>query len=336
MGTSVPKIDKDLLENWCGEEMDRLEAMSIIVAVTETGSFSAASRLLKIPVATVSRKVSDLETRLKAELLQRNSRQMILTDAGRAYIEACKRIIEQVDEAEREVSGEYKVPKGDLAVTSPWGLGHMHLLPLTIEFLQKYPEISLRLVMTDRVVSTTDEGIDVAIRIGVLPDSSLIATRIGSIRVVVCASPGYLQARGVPTRLSDLVNHDCITVDSLVTPTTWKFASGSRPIVTPIHSRLCVNTSEAAIQAATAGAGLARVMSYKMEAARRSGDLRIVLDEFEEEPLPVNVVYAPRKIMPLKLRTFLNWISPRLKARLTPGAERERTPKIPENSNVHS
>jgi DNA-binding transcriptional LysR family regulator len=299
--------------------MDRLEAMSIIVAVTETGSFSAASRRLKMPVATVSRKVSDLETRLKAQLFQRNSRQMILTDAGRAYMEACKRIIEQVDEAEREVSGEYKAPKGDLAVTSPWGLGHMHVLPLAIEFLQEHPEISLRLVMTDRVVSTTDEGIDVAIRIGVLPDSSMIATRIASIRVVVCASPGYMRARGVPKNLGDLVNHDCITVDGLVTPSSWKFAVASRPVVTPIHSRLCVNTSEAAILAAMAGAGLARVMSYKMESARLAGDLQIVLAEFEEAPLPVSIVYAPRKIMPLKLRTFLNWVSPRLKARLTPG-----------------
>lgn len=311
--------------------MDRLEAMSIIVAVTETGSFSAASRLLKTPVATVSRKVSELETRLKTELFQRNSRQMILTDAGRSYIEACKRIIEQVDEAEREVSGEYRAPKGDLAVTSPWGLGHMHLLPLATEFLRAHPEISLRLVMTDRIVSTTDEGIDVAIRIGVLPDSSMIATRIGSIRVVTCASPTYLKARGVPTELANLVDHDCITVDGLATPVSWKFASGGRSVVTPIHSRLCVNTSEAAIQAAIAGAGLARVMAYKMESARRAGELRIVLEEFEEEPLPVSIVYPPRKLMPLKLRTFLNWISPRLKERLAPGLDG----KSPVESSAH-
>lgn len=297
--------------------MDRLEAMSIIVAVNETGSFSAASRLLKTPVATVSRKVSELETRLKAELFQRTSRKITLTDAGRSYMEACKRIIEQVDEAERELAGEYTAPKGDLAVTSPWGLGHMHLLPVAVEFLRIHPEISLRLVLTDRVVSTVDEGIDIAIRIGVLPDSSMIASRIGSIRVVVCASPTYLQSRGTPTALSDLVNHDCITVDSSVIPTTtWRFRSGSRSLVTPIHSRLCVNTSEAAILAATAGAGLARVMAYKMEGARRAGTLRIVLEKFEEEPLPISIVYAQRKIMPLKLRTFLNWVTPRLKERL--------------------
>jgi DNA-binding transcriptional LysR family regulator len=297
--------------------MDRLEAMSIIVAVSETGSFSAASRRLSTPVATVSRKVSELEERLKAELFQRSSRRMSLTDAGRSYIEACKRIIEQVDEAEREVSGEYRVPKGDLSVTAPWGLGHLHLLPIAVEFLTAYPEIGLRLVLTDRVVNTVEENIDVAIRIGNLPDSSMIATRIGSIRVVVCASPEYLAARGTPREPGDLCNHECITVDPFATPLTWRFLEGDRQVVAPIRSRLCVSTSEAAIQAAIAGAGLTRVMSYKMEAAKRSGALAIVLDNFEQEPLPVNIVYAQRTQVPLKLRTFLNWVTPRLKARLT-------------------
>jgi DNA-binding transcriptional LysR family regulator len=301
--------------------MDRLDAMSVIIAVTETGSFSAASRKLGTPVATVSRRVSELETRLKAELFQRSSRKMMLTDAGRSYIEACKRIIEQVDDAERQVSGEYRIPKGDLAVTAPWGLGHMHLLPIAVEFLKAYPEIALRLVLTDRVVNTVEENIDVSIRIGTLPDSSMIATRIGSIRFVVCASPAYFAERGSPTKPSDLGDHDCITVDSVATPATWKFAQGNRAIVTPIRSRLCVDTSEAAVQAAIAGAGLARVMSYKMEAARRAGTLTVVLDAFEQEPLPVHMVYAQRKLVPLKLRAFLNWVTPRLKARLTPKQE---------------
>jgi DNA-binding transcriptional LysR family regulator len=167
--------------------MDRLEAMSVIVAVTETGSFSAASRRLNTPVATVSRKVAELEARLKAQLFQRSSRQMALTDAGRSYIEACRRIIEQVDDAERAVSGEYRAPKGDLAVTAPWGLGHMHLVPIATEFLTAYPEIALRLVLTDQIVNTVEENIDISIRIGTLADSSLIATRIGSVRIVLCA-----------------------------------------------------------------------------------------------------------------------------------------------------
>src|SRR5713101_2036274 len=247
--------------------MDRLEAMSVIVAVNETGSFSAASRRLRSPVATVSRKVAELETRLKAQLFQRSSRRMTLTDAGRSYIEACKRIIEQVDDAEREVSGEYRIPKGDLAVTAPWGLGHMHLVPIAVEFLNAYPDIALRLVLTDRVVNTIEENIDVSIRIGVLPDSNMIATRIGSVRFVLCASPSYLAARGHPKEPGDLCNHDCITVDSNAPQRSWKFAQGGREIAAPIQSRLTVNDSEAAIDAAVAGAGIARVMSYKMEAS---------------------------------------------------------------------
>ncbi|HLG90159.1 MAG TPA: LysR family transcriptional regulator [Alphaproteobacteria bacterium] len=296
--------------------MDRLEAMSVIVAVTETGSMSAAARRLKTPVATVSRKVAELETRLKAQLFQRTSRRMTLTDAGRSYIDACRRIIEQVDDAEREVSGEYRLPKGEMAVTAPWGLGHSHLLPLAVEFLEAYPDISLRLMLTDRVISMAEEDIDIAIRVGSLPDSSMIATRIGSIRIVVCASPSYLKERGRPKRLDDLSTHHCITIDDHAAPSAWRFVRGSRATVAPIRSRLCVNTSEAAVLAAIEGIGLARVMSYKMDAAERAGKLAIVLEEFEPEPLPVHIVHAPRKPVPIKQRAFLNWMTPRLKARL--------------------
>ena len=297
--------------------MDRLEVMSIIVAVTETGSFSAASRRLKTPVATVSRQVAELEGRLKAQLFQRSPRRVTLTDAGRSYIDACKRIIEQVDDAERELSGEYRTPKGDLAVTAPWGLGHTHLLPLAVEFLNAYPEIGLRLVLTDRVVNTVEENIDVAIRIGALPDSSSkVAIRIGSVRVIVCASPAYFAARSKPKTLADLRGHDCITIDDVAAPSAWKFSKSGRTVVAPIRTRLTVNTSEAAVLAALAGMGVARVMSYKMDAAKRAGTLEIVLEDFEPEPMPAHIVYAQRKPVPLKLRAFLNWMTPRLKARL--------------------
>src|SRR5579862_9524510 len=242
---------RELPEIWKGgTQMDRLEAMSVVIAVTETGSISAASRRLKSPVATVSRKVAGLESRLNAQLFQRTSRRMTLTNAGRAYIDACKRIIELVDDAEREVSGEYRNPRGELVATAPWGLGHTHLLPLAVEFLEAYPDILLRLMLTDRIVNTTEENIDIAIRVGVLPDSSMIATRIGSIRIVVCASPSYLTARGEPKQLIDLDKHDCITIDDHTVPTVWKFARRGRDDGTPVRSRLCVNTSEAAVLAA--------------------------------------------------------------------------------------
>lgn len=296
--------------------MDRLEAMSVIVAVTETGSFSAASRRLGTPVATVSRKVADLEARLKAQLFQRSSRRMTLTDAGRTYVEACRRIIEQVNDAERHVSGEYKSPKGDLVVTTPWGLGHTHLLPLAVEFLDAYPEIDLRLLLTDQVVDPVQENVDVAVRIGSLPDSAMIAARIGSIRLVVCGSPAYLAARGRPQIPDHLRDHDCIAISDAAGSNAWKFGRGARASLMPIQSRLCVNTSEAAVLAAIAGAGLTRVMSYKMDGAKRAGSLELVLETFEPEPLPVHIVYSPRKPVPMKLRAFLNWVTPRLKDRL--------------------
>jgi DNA-binding transcriptional LysR family regulator len=197
------------------------------------------------------------------------------------------------------------------------GASHTHLLPLAVEFLEAFPEIGLRLLLTDRVVDTVEESIDVAIRIGSLSESSMIATRIGSIRLVVCASPAYLAARGHPQTPDQISDHDCIAINPVASPNAWRFRKGQ---LVPIQSRLCVNTSEAAVIAAIAGAGLTRVMSYKMDAARRAGTLELVLEAFEPEPLPIHIVYSPRKPVPLKLRAFLDWVTPRLKARLAFGA----------------
>jgi DNA-binding transcriptional LysR family regulator len=197
----------------------------------------------------------------------------------------------------------------------------MHLLPLAVEFLEAYPEISLRLMFTDHIINMVEGNFDVAIRIGDLPNSNMIATRIGSIRIVVCGSPSYLSAHGQPKQLTDLREHDCIVIDDYATPAVWRFVQGRRAMVAPVGSRLRVNTSEAAVLAAIDGSGLARVMSYKMEAAKRAGKLAIVLEEFEPEALPVHVIYAQRKPVPLKLRVFLNWMTPRLKARLWRGLE---------------
>ena len=298
--------------------MDRFDSMSVIVKVAEAGSLSAASRKLGVPVPTISRKLSDLEAHLKVQLFQRSSRRMSLTEAGRSYVDACKRIIEQVDDAEQEAAGEYRTPTGDLTVTSPWGIGHLHLLPLACEFLKVYPDINVRLLLSDRVLSPVENNIDVGIRIGPLPDSSMVATRISSIRVVACASPEYLAARGTPNSLDEISDHNCITIDDMAAPSVWKFMKDGVEVTAPICSRLTINTSEAAVKAAALGAGIARVMSYKMEEERRAGTLVIVLEDFEREPLPVHILYTERKPMPLKLRVFLNWLGPRLKVRLTP------------------
>jgi DNA-binding transcriptional LysR family regulator len=291
--------------------------MLVLVAVVEAGSLSAAARRLGMPLATVSRRISELEGHLKTRLVSRSTRQMTLTDAGRSYVEACKRIIEQVEDAERTATGEYSAPKGHLTITAPVVFGRLHLLPVALEFLTAYPDIDLRLVLSDRVLNLLEDNIDLAVRIGNLPDSSLIATRIGSTRQVVCASPAYFAARGRPDRPDDVGGHDCIAFESLASPRAWSFTIGKSERAVPVHARLTVTTAEAAIDAAVAGLGMTRVLSYMIESARRAGELEIVLDGFEPAPWPVNLVYLEKGLVPLKLRAFLDWATPRLKTRMT-------------------
>jgi DNA-binding transcriptional LysR family regulator len=302
--------------------MDRVELMLVAVTIAEAGSLSAASRKLRMPVPTLSRKLSELEGRLKTQLIDRSSRPLTLTDTGRSYVEACKRILEQVDDAEREASGEYRAPTGDMTVTSPWGIGHLHLLPLSCEFQRAYPDIGLRLLLTDNVLNPVENGVDISIRIGPLSDSGLIATRIGSVPVVVCASPDYLATHGRPLTPADLAGHDCITIDGTGAPRAWQFMEDGQEIAAPTRSKLTVSTSEAAVEAAILGSGVTRVMSYKMEVARLSGGLVLVLEDFEKDPLPVHILFKARRPMPLKLRVFLDWLIPRLKARLAPQVAR--------------
>jgi DNA-binding transcriptional LysR family regulator len=300
--------------------MDRLEAMSIVLAVVEAGSLSAAARQLGIPLATVSRKVSDLETHLRTRLLNRSSRRIALTDAGRSYVAACKRILEDVEEAERSASGEYSTAKGDLIITAPIVFGRVHVLPIVVEFLAAYREINVRIMLADRVANLLEDHVDLAVRIGELPDSSLVATRVGSIRRVVCGSPAYFTERGMPTSPGDLGTHDCITFEGLMSPHAWTFARGKSDVSVSIHSRLIVNTAEAAIDAAIAGVGVTRVLSYQIADAARAGTLAVALEEFEPAPWPVSLVYAGQGLLPLKLRAFLDFAAPRLKARLSQDA----------------
>lgn len=299
--------------------MDRLESMSILVAAVEAGSLSAAARRLGTPLSTISRKVSELEAHLKARLLNRSGRKLTLTNAGRAYVEACKRILEDVGEAERAASGEYSAPKGDLVITAPIVFGRLHVLPVAMEFLKAYPDVDIRCLLTDRVVNLLEDHVDLAVRIGELPDSSLIATRIGSIRRVVCGSPAYFGQRGTPKDIGELAVHDCITFEELSSPDVWVFPTGKSNVSAAVHSRLVVNTAEAAIDAAIAGLGITRVLSYQVADAVRAGLLVIVLKEFEPTSLHISLIYAGQRLLPLKLRAFLDFAAPRLKARLLKG-----------------
>jgi len=300
--------------------MDRLESMAILVTVAEAGSLSAASRRLAIPLSTVSRKISELETHLDARLLVRSSRSLALTDAGRAYVEACRRILEDVNESERAAAGEYSAPKGELIITAPIVFGRLHVLPVAMEFLTAYPDIHVRCTLTDRVVNLLEDHVDLAVRIAELADSNLIATRIGAIRRVVCGSPTYFARRGTPQSLGDLALHDCVTFEGFSSPHLWVFATGKSKTSVPVRSRLVVNTAEAAIDAAIAGIGITRVLSYQVAAAVKAGLITIVLDTIEQTASPVSLVYAGQRLLPLKLRAFLDFAAPRLKARLLKAA----------------
>lgn len=304
--------------------MDRFEAMSILVAAVEAGSLSAAARRLGMPLATVSRKVSALETHLKTRLLNRSSRKLTLTDAGRTYVANCRRILEDVGEAERAAAGEYSAPRGDLIISAPIVFGRLHVLPIAMAFLKEYPDIVIRMLLADRVIDLLEDHVDLAVRIGDLPDSSLVATRIGSIRRVVCGSPTYFTERGTPRSLGELGAHDCIAFAGLMAPDSWTFATGKSETSVAIHARLVVNTAEAAVDAAIAGVGITRVLSYQIASAVRAGALALALQEFEPPPSPVSLVYTGQRLLPLKLRAFLDFARPRLKERLLQDAAWER------------
>jgi DNA-binding transcriptional LysR family regulator len=290
--------------------------MSVLLAVVDAGSLSAAGRKLGMPLATVSRKVSELEAALKTQLLIRSTRQLTLTESGRGYIAACRRILEDVNEAERAAAGEYTEPRGELIVTAPVVFGRLHVLPVLIEFLQAYPEVKVRLALGDRNFNLLEDHMDLALRIGALPDSGLMTTQLGSLRRIACASPKYLSNRGTPERVQDLEAHDCVSFDLFAAGDSWRFQIEGTQTVVRMHARLTVSTAEAAIDAAVAGLGVTCVLSYQVEAALRAGNLKLILEPFEPAPLPVSLLYASQSRLPLKLRALLDFITPRLRARL--------------------
>ncbi|MDH6230264.1 DNA-binding transcriptional LysR family regulator [Mesorhizobium soli] len=298
--------------------MDRFEAMTILLRVVDTGSFSSASRSLGVPLATVSRKVSELETHLGAKLLTRTTRKIAMTDAGSAYVASARRILDELDETERFAAGEFHAPRGELVVTAPILFGRLHVLPVIAEFLAAYPEINVRLVLTDRNLHLLDDHVDMAVRIGTLPDSIMVATRVGSMRTVVCASPKLLAAHGNPEHPKDLADLPTVNFDFLSPGSTWSFSrrDGQGSVEVPIRPRLSVSTAEAAVWAAAQGLGLVRVLHYQCADAVRDGSLRIVLADFEVEPLPIHLMHAVRGALPSKMRVFLDFAAGRLRERL--------------------
>jgi DNA-binding transcriptional LysR family regulator len=296
--------------------MDRFESMSAFVAVAKAGGFSAASRQLGIPLATISRRVADLEADLGVRLLHRSTRQVTLTETGQTFFVTCQRVLDDLKDAEEAVTGEYRSPKGDLAITAPIEFGRLHLQPVALEFLAAYPDINLRLLLVDRVVHLVEEHVDLAVRIAELPDSRMIARPLGHVRLVVSASSEYLERCGTPKHPSELLSHDCIAWSTLGPLNTFWFRAGGAEKTFPIHTRLSTTSADSAIAAAVTGLGLVQTTSYQAERGVRDGKLVVVLRKFECAPTPVSLVYAGNRLLPLKLRAFIDYAAPRLSERL--------------------
>ena len=293
--------------------MDQLEAMRCFLAIEEHGSLSAVARALGIPLASVSRRLAALERQLGARLVARSTRRLALTAAGKRYAQRCREILLALASAESEARGDAATPQGVLAVAAPLAFGRLHVLPLVQETLREWPALAVRLELADRNVDLIEEGIDVAVRIGALADSSLRAIRVGSVRRIVCASPGYLAERGAPASPEALAAHDCIAVTTLGPGDRWRFAGGRS---VSVKVRLGVSSNETAVDAAAAGIGIARVLSYQADVALRARALVPLLEAFEPAPLPVHLLHGEGRTPSPKARVFLELATRRLRRTL--------------------
>jgi DNA-binding transcriptional LysR family regulator len=285
--------------------MDRLEAMGVFVAVADLAGFASAARRLGLSPAAVTRMVAGLEERLGTRLLQRTTRSVTLTDAGARYLERARRILAEVAEAEAAAQAERTAPIGRLAVTAPNVFGRLHVAPLMSAYLAKYPAVTGNLTLADRVVNLVDEGIDVAVRIGALDDSSDITRTLGSTRRVVVASPKYLARRKVPRSPADLAGHDIIQFTALSPTPEWRFGQDGAAQRVAFPPRYVTNSADAAISHCELGGGLAMVLSYQVEAAIRARRLEVVLAAFEPSPRPIQLVYPTTRLLSAKVRAFV-------------------------------
>ncbi|WP_457420691.1 LysR family transcriptional regulator [Roseateles sp. P5_E7] len=286
--------------------MDRLQAMEVFVAVVDHGGFAAAARRLDLSAPVVTRAVAELETRLGVRLLTRTTRTVRVTEAGARYAEDCRRILADVGDAESATSDSRSQIKGLLSVTAPVLFGNLHVTPIVADYLQRYPDVDAQCVFVDRMVNLVEEGMDVAVRIGELPDSTLRAVPVGRVRRMLVASPGYVAAHGRPLRPDELSGHVLIHPTQVLPYPEWRFAEGGRPLVQRIRPRLRTTTNDAARSFALAGLGIARLLSYQVADALASGALLPLLEDFETPPLPVHVVHHEGRHMTQKVRAFVD------------------------------
>ena len=281
--------------------MDRLDAMTAFAAVADRKSFSSAARHLKMSPPAVTRLVAALEDHLGVALLRRTTRTVTVTDAGARYLERVKRILAETEEAESAAQAELATPSGRLVISAPVTFGRMHISPLVAEYLKLHPQVTGELLLSDRYVNLVDDGVDVALRIGELGDSSLIARRAGATRRVVVGAPNYLAARGTPKTLADLKAHDIVRF--IGGAVDWSFAGGER---VELPARYFTNSVDSAIDYVVRNGGLVSLLAYQAADAVASGALRIVLGDLERPPLPIQFVYPTSRLLSSKVRAFID------------------------------
>lgn len=294
--------------------MDRLHLMTVFVAVAERESFAAAARHLGVSPPAVTRAIAELETRLSVKLLTRSTRFVRVTDAGQRYLHDARRIIAAVDEADEAAVGVNAEPIGNLCVTAPVLFGQLYVVPGIVEYLRRHPRTDVSGLFLDRVVNMLEEGVDVGIRIGELPDSSYRAVRVGQVRRVVCAAPAYLAEHGIPAQPEALSNHALVLAGTVSARADWRFERDGAPLTVALQARLAVSGNAAAIAAAVEGIGLTRVLSYQIAPLVRAGQLQVVLAPFEPPPLPIHILHREGRHPSAKIRAFVDLMAARLRA----------------------
>jgi len=296
--------------------LDRLHLINVFVAVVDTQGFAGAARKLNLSPPAVTRAINELETYLGVRLLTRTTRIVKVTEAGARYAEDCRGVLSHLNEADESASGLHGTPRGRLTITAPVGFGAMYVTPVVTEYLARYPEVTASCWFMDRVVNMLDEGVDVGVRIGELPDSSMQAIRVGRMRLLICATPAYLAEHGEPKSPEDLEKHMIIAASGATSTSEWRMSSQGTPSVVKLRPRLITTTSDTAIAAALTGFGLTNVLAYKVTKHLREGRLKAVLSDFEPPALPVHVLHREGRHATQKARRFIDLAVERLRPQL--------------------
>jgi len=296
--------------------MNQLHAMSTFVGIVDGGSLTAAAESSGKSLPTVVRSLATLENSLGVRLLNRTTRRIALTDEGRMYLQRCRQILADVEDAQRAMSQDQAEPKGVVRVTAPVLFGTLHVVPAVAGFLKRYQQTQVELALLDRVVNMTEEGIDVAVRISHLHDSSLIAVPVGKIRRVVCASPRVLKKIPGPRRPQDLADMDCVRFTGIASDSSWNFSVNGKPVAVPVTGRFQCNQAAAAIDACAAGLGVGMFLSYQVAPLIKAGVLKIILADFELTPIPISLVYSTARLMTSRVRVFLDCMTRELRGAL--------------------